>query len=223
MQDLKYAEGAQLVGIPRDNARSTQLRLLASRRLVLTAGSGRGLGVSQMALQTTGEITVEVDRDTAFKFIEVPEQLAQCIPGCSDLRQTAPGSFTAVLTNEVSFMTLSFQVVVEVVKIDSSAHHRSQDHGKAHRVLRPVDWDRQTAPGRGRSRRTTIRHSSDIGLTGKLGGLGQPVFRAKSAEMTTKFGANLKAALEKNAARQKRCQAKGSHEVFRIGGTDYAG
>jgi carbon monoxide dehydrogenase subunit G len=47
--------------------------------------------------------------------------------------------------------------------------------------------------------RTAIRHSSDIGLTGKLGSLGQPVFRAKSAEMSAKFAATLKAALENHA------------------------
>jgi carbon monoxide dehydrogenase subunit G len=51
--------------------------------------------------------------------------------------------------------------------------------------------------------RTIIRHSSEIGLTGKLGSLGEPVFRAKSAEMTAKFAANVKAALEENALKEK--------------------
>lgn len=156
-----------------------------------------------MALQTTGEIVVEVDRDTAFKFIEVPEQLAQCIPGCRDLRQVAPASFTAVLTSEVSFMTLNFQVVVEIVKVDPP------DAIQARITGRPIGFSGQlmgTAElhladaGQGR---TVIRHSSDIGLTGKLGSLGQPVFRAKSAEMSAKFAANLKAALEKSIGAKK--------------------
>jgi uncharacterized protein len=156
------------------------------------------LGGSQMALQTTGEIIVEVDRDTVFKFIEVPEQLARCIPGCHDLRQVAPASFAAVLTSEVSFMTLNFQVVVEVVKVNPP-------HAIEARIIgRPVGFSGQLTgtaelqiadAGQGR---TVIRHSSDIGLTGKLGSLGQPVFRAKSAEMSAKFAANLKVALEKN-------------------------
>jgi carbon monoxide dehydrogenase subunit G len=152
-----------------------------------------------MALQSTGEITVKVDRDTAFKFIEAPEQLAQCIPGCSDLRQVGPGSFSAVLTSEISLITLRFQVVVEVVKIDPPHTIEAKITGK------PIGFSGQligTAKlylGESGQGRTIIRHSSDIGLTGKLGGLGQPVFRAKSAEMSTKFAANLKAALEKNA------------------------
>ena len=156
-----------------------------------------------MPLVTTGEIIVDVDRETAFKFIEVPEQLARCIPGCSDLREVAPGRFTAVLTSEVSFMTLNFQVVVEVVKIDPAHTIEARITG------RPIGFSGQLVgkaqleladAGQGR---TVIRHSSDIGLTGKLGSLGQPVFRAKSAEMSTKFAANLKAALEQNAGRRE--------------------
>jgi carbon monoxide dehydrogenase subunit G len=199
MEDLKYAEGAQLVRNPSRQCPLNTAAIIGPLsqfcRLL-----GPPLGGSQMALQTTGEITVGVDRDSAFKFIQVPEQLAKCIPGCSDLRETAPGIFTAVLTSEVSFMTLSFQVTVEVVKITPPDSIEAKITGK------PVGFSGQlmgtaklhlAAAGQGR---TTIRHSSDIGLTGKLGGMGQPVFRAKSAEMTAKFGANLKAALEKNGA-----------------------
>ena len=152
-----------------------------------------------MALQTTGEIVVEVDRETAFKFIEVPEQLAQCIPGCRDLRQVSPKSFTAVLTSEVSFMTLTFQVVVEVVKISPpdaiEAKITGRPMGFSGQLMGTAELQLADA-GDGR---TIIRHSSEIGLTGKLGSLGQPVFRAKSTEMSAKFAANLKAALEKGA------------------------
>jgi len=43
---------------------------------------------------------------------------------------------------------------------------------------------------------TDIRYTAKVGLTGKLGGLGEPVFRAKSAEVAREFGANLKVAIE---------------------------
>ncbi len=35
-----------------------------------------------------------------------------------------------------------------------------------------------------------------VDLDGKLGGIGQPVFRAKSDGLSKKFGANVRAALE---------------------------
>jgi hypothetical protein len=37
-------------------------------------------------------------------------------------------------------------------------------------------------------------------LTGKLGGLGQPVLRATSAKMAREFGDNLKAEIERGRA-----------------------
>ena len=156
-----------------------------------------------MALQTNGELTVDVDQDTVFKFLEVPEQLAKCIPGCHDLRQIGPTSFSAVLTSEISFMTLSFQVRVEVVKIDAP-------HGIEARITgKPIGFVGQLVATAGLQirnagqGRTMIQHSSDVSLTGKLGGLGQPVFRAKSSEMAKKFTANLKAALEGDSTATK--------------------
>jgi carbon monoxide dehydrogenase subunit G len=155
-----------------------------------------------MGLETTGEIIVEVDRETAFKFLEIPDQLARCIPGCHDLQQVTPGTFSAVLTSEVSFMKLNFQVNVEVVKIDPPHVIQARVTG------RPLGFSGQLVgtaelhfADAGESR-TLIRHSSDIGLTGKLGSLGQPVFRAKSAEMSGRFAANVKAALEDHVRRK---------------------
>ena len=153
-----------------------------------------------MPLETTGEIIVEVDREAAFKFVQAAEQLAQCIPGCSDLREAGPGRFTAVLTSEVSFMSLNFQVVVEVVKIDPPSDIEARITGRPTGIsgnLTATAALHLTDAGPGR---TLIRHSSSVGLTGKLGSLGQPVFRAKSAEMSAKFAANLKAALENSPA-----------------------
>src|SRR5438093_6874945 len=71
-----------------------------------------------MALQTGGQVRVAVDRATAFDYIGDPVRLAQCIPGCKDLRELSPGRYSAVLTNEVAFITLSFKVIVEVVKFE---------------------------------------------------------------------------------------------------------
>lgn len=156
-----------------------------------------------MPLETTGEIIVEVDREAAFKFVQIPEQLARCIPGCSDLREIGPGRFTAMLTSEVSFMTLNFQVVVEIVKIDPPNDIEARITGRPTGMSGNLTATAALHLADAGAGRTVIRHSSSVGLTGKLGSLGQPVFRAKSAEMSAKFGANLKAALENNAAGTK--------------------
>ena len=46
------------------------------------------------------------------------------------------------------------------------------------------------------ARTTTMRYVLDIGLTGKLGAIGQSAFRAKAEELAGVFGSNVKAAIE---------------------------
>ena len=64
-----------------------------------------------MALQNTGEITVGVNRAVAFEFARNPQQMAECIPGCHDLQQLSEDRYSAVLTSQVAFVTLSFKVI----------------------------------------------------------------------------------------------------------------
>lgn len=149
-----------------------------------------------MALQTSGQVRVEVDRATAFDFVGDPVRLAQCIPGCGDLREVSPGVYSAVLTNEVAFIRLSFKVIVEVVKVEPPNAIEGKITGEAiglvgRVVANAVLQLSEAGPGQ-----TDIRYTATVGLTGKLGGLGEPVFRAKSAAVAREFGANLKTAIE---------------------------
>ena len=148
-----------------------------------------------MALETTGEVTVEVDRATAFAFVQDPKRLAGCIPGCRDLLELAPGRYSAVLTNRVAFMTLSFKVVIDVVRIEPpneiEAKITGDSVGLPGHLVATASVQLTEAGGR-----TTIRYVTDVGLTGKLGGLGQPAFRATSVQLAREFGANLKKGIE---------------------------
>jgi len=152
-----------------------------------------------MALQTKGQIIVSADSATAFAFVSDPLRIAQCIPGCHDLREITPQRYSAVLTNKVAFLTLSFNVVVEVVKIDPprmiEAKITGQAIGPAGRVTALAGLEISDA-GPGRSE---IRYSANVGLAGKLGGLGEPVFRAKSSQVAQEFATNVKAAIENSA------------------------
>src|ERR1700693_4678889 len=135
-----------------------------------------------MALQTAGEVSVDVDRTAAFGFVSNPLRLAQCVPGCHDLREISAGRYSAVVTSKVAFITLSFKVIVEIVDIEPpgaiEAKITGDAIGLAGRVVATAGL-RLISAGDGR---TAISYSTDVVLTGKLGGLGESVFRAKSAE-----------------------------------------
>jgi hypothetical protein len=159
-----------------------------------------------MALQTIGQIRVNVDRATAFEFVRDPVRLARCIPGCSDLGELSPGRYSAVLTNEVAFIRLSFKVVVEVVKVEPPGAIDAKITGEAIGLVGRIVANAGLQLSEAGPSQTDIRYSAHVSLAGRLGGLGEPVFRAKSAEVAREFGANLKAAIERTQDSQLRIQ-----------------
>jgi uncharacterized protein len=149
-----------------------------------------------MAFQTSGEFVVGVDRDAAFGFVGDAVRVARCIPGCTDLSELSPGRYSAVLTNEVAFITLRFKVIVEVVKIEPPNAIEAKVTGETIGLAGRVTANAGLQLSEAGPKSTQIRYTSSVALAGKLGGLGEPVFRAKSAEVARQFGVNLKAAIE---------------------------
>ena len=150
-----------------------------------------------MAVETTGEITVDADRPAAFAAARTPARLARCIPGCRDLKEVGPDKYTAVLTSTVAFMTLSFNVAIEVTRVEEPHLLEAKITGDAVGLAGHVVAAARLQLDEAGERRTTVRYATEIGLTGRLGGLGQPVFKATSAKMAREFGANLKAEIER--------------------------
>lgn len=153
-----------------------------------------------MALHTSGEISVDVPRDVAFSFLQDPQRLAACIPGCRDLRELASNRYSAVLSSRVAFITVSFKVTIEIVRLDPPHAIGATITGDAVGLAGHVAAAAAVVLTDEDGQRTTIRYTTDIALTGKLGGLGQPVFRATSAQLAREFGDNLKHALEAQPA-----------------------
>ena len=149
-----------------------------------------------MALDTSGEITVAVDRPTAFAVVRDPVRLARCIPGCTELSEVVPDRYTALLTSRVAFMTLSFKVIIDVAKVEPPTTLEAKITGDAVGLSGHVVATARMDLAETADRHTTIRYATEVGLTGKLGSLGQPVLRATSAKLAREFGANLKAEIE---------------------------
>ena len=149
-----------------------------------------------MALQTSGEVRVNVPRALAFDFLQDPQRLAACIPGCHDLRELGPNRYSAVLSSRVAFLTVSFRVTIEVTRIDPPHAIEATITGDAVGLVGHVVARAGVTLSEAGDRQTIVRYVTDINLTGKLGGIGQPVFRATSAQLAREFGENLKQALE---------------------------
>jgi len=149
-----------------------------------------------MALQASGEITVSVDRLTAFAVVRDPVRLAGCIPGCQDLRELSQDKYSAVLTSRVGFLTLKFKVTIDVIKMEPPSAVEAKITGDAIGLAGHVQATAGVQLAEAGAGRTTIRYTADVGLAGKLGGIGQPILKARSVQLAREFGANLQAAIE---------------------------
>ncbi len=149
-----------------------------------------------MGIHTEGAVAVDAEQSVAFDFVSDPARLARCVPGCRDPQEISPGRYAAVIRNKVAFITLDFKVIVEIVKTEPpnviEAKISGDAVGHSGRVTANAALRLETAAEGG----TQIHYSTDVSLMGKLGGMGESVFRAKSAELAREFAANLKAAIE---------------------------
>lgn len=149
-----------------------------------------------MALHTTGDVSVDVPRSVAFSFLQDPHRLAACIPGCREVREIGPNRYAAVLSSRVAFITLGFNVTIEILRLEAPDTIEASISGDAVGLVGHVSATAAVHLTDESTHRTRIRYTTDVALTGKLGGLGQPVFRSTSAQLAREFGANLKRALE---------------------------
>jgi carbon monoxide dehydrogenase subunit G len=118
------------------------------------------------------------------------------MPGCRDLTALDDGRYAANMEVRVGFVPLKFRGTVsldEVVPperlsgtvVAKPAGMPGQLQTAAHLALDAID-----------AHTTQMRYLLDIGITGKLGSIGQSAFRAKAEELATVFGANVKSAIE---------------------------
>jgi carbon monoxide dehydrogenase subunit G len=149
-----------------------------------------------MALHTSGDISVDVPRAEAFAFLQDPRRLAACIPGLHDLRELGPDRYSAVLTSRVAFMTVSFNVTIDIVNVEPMHAIEAKISGDAVGLVGHVAARAAVRVTDEGERGSRINYATDVTLTGKLGGLGQPVFQATSARLAREFGENLKKAIE---------------------------
>lgn len=153
-------------------------------------------------MNTTGSVTVARERAEVYAFVSDPRRLAACIPGCTNLRELEAGTYAATLSSRVGFLTAKFDVMVKIVREDPGAAIDATIAGTAVGMPGRLEAKAGVVLADAAGGGTLIRYAVDVALTGKLGGLGQPVFRAKSEELAREFGANLASALD--AARGSR-------------------
>ena len=153
-------------------------------------------------MEFSGKIEIKAPRTAVFEKLADPRFFATCIDGVSDLKEVDPTHYTAVMEMRVAYIRFKFNILVEIA--DSVAPHRivAKSEGTPVGVVGRLTSTATTTLTESAGI-TTVAYFIDVGLTGKLGSMGQPVLRSKAKELERQFAANLKAAFESGTQRQE--------------------
>ncbi|MCL6592394.1 MAG: hypothetical protein K6T31_00325 [Alicyclobacillus sp.] len=151
-------------------------------------------------MQVSSQFTVGCPHADVFQFVSTPERLAGCIPGCSQLTDLGDGQYAAVLEVEVAFLKLKFDVTVRLTEVNPPTSLKAVVDGKPKALAGKLSGQVELMVEPIDEQTTRIQYLLEQTMTGKLGGIGQSVFRAKCEEMGSLFAENLKAALSSQEA-----------------------
>lgn len=142
-----------------------------------------------------GEITVKARRDAIFNALRDVRFFASCIDGVGDLTQIDETHYDAIFETKVAYMRFKFNVTVELVRIESPHEIEARVEGTPLGIVGRLTASSVTRLAEAGDE-TKVHYTIDATLTGKLGGLGQPVLRAKAKDMEKQFTSRLRAAFE---------------------------
>jgi uncharacterized protein len=144
-------------------------------------------------MKFSGTLTVAAPRAEVYKALRDARLFASCVEGVRDLAETGPDAYAAVFETKVAYMKFSFKVTVEVVRAEEPREIAAKVEGAPLGIVGRLTATSVTKLSEAGGA-TRIDYDVEAALTGKLGGLGQPVLRAKAKEMERQFAARLGAA-----------------------------
>ena len=116
------------------------------------------------------------------------------------MREVGTDQYAVMVEVGVAFLKLKFEVAVQIVESEPPVQLKAKISGKPVALAGQLTMATDLTLAEISADRTTIAYTVDLSITGKLGSIGQPAFRAKAEEMGQLFARNLKAALEGKAA-----------------------
>lgn len=143
-------------------------------------------------MKLSGDFTVPAPGDVVFQRINDPVFFASCIDGVSNLTEISPNEYSATLETKIAFIKFRFEIEVKIVEVVEPSKIVAEAVGVPKGVVGRLT-SVATAHLEDAADETRITYEIDLGLTGKLGSLGQPVMRSKAKEMERSFIANMNA------------------------------
>lgn len=137
-------------------------------------------------MKFTGEFTVPADRQAVFERLLDPQTLATCIDGVTEIETIDDRNYRAILETRLAYIRFRFAIDVELAEIEEPSRIVVKAVGKplgmVGRIVAGAETKLEEKDGA-----TVVSYDLDMSVAGKLGSIGQPVFRSKAKEMEGAF------------------------------------
>lgn len=149
-------------------------------------------------MKFASQFVVPAAPDKVFALFFDPETMRACIPGCEELRKVDESTYQGSLTNEVAHVkfragfTAEIQSVTDPTGPDDTSVVKAILKGEDRRLGSTIKIDAtMTVAPQGED--ALVSYELEMAMWGKLGRLGEPVIRRRSAEVEKQFAAALTA------------------------------
>ncbi len=140
--------------------------------------------------------SVQAPPQQVWDFVVDPTQMVSCVPGCSKVEQTGENSYRATMSAKVAYITFTANTEVTITRMDPPRELESVAKGEDKRLGSNVRIAATLRLSPQADGSTEVAYRADVSLWGKLGTLGEPVFRQKATQMGREFAQCVKGKLE---------------------------
>ncbi len=139
---------------------------------------------------------VKAPPQRVWDFLVDPTQMVGCVPGCSKVEQVGENSYRATMSVKVAYITFSAATEVAITRMDPPHELESTARGEDKRLGSNMQIAATLKLTPQPDGATDVAYRADVSVWGKLGTLGEPIFRQKATQMGREFAQCVKSKLE---------------------------
>jgi carbon monoxide dehydrogenase subunit G len=130
--------------------------------------------------------TVPAGSERIFELLLDPDSMAVCIPGCQELVRVDERHYSGRLVNEIAHVRFTASFSAEIVELDPPREVRAVLKGEDRRLASSLKLDASLSV-RPNGHGSEVSYSMEMALWGKLGRMGESIFRRRTAEVEKQF------------------------------------
>ena len=143
-------------------------------------------------MRIASSFRVRAPQERVWALLVDPQALLAAMPGCESVERVSDTVYRARLTVKVASITFSAWTETVVTKLEPPDRLESTTRGEDTALASSLRVETRLEL-RGDGEDTEVRYAMDVALWGRLGALGESVFRGKATQLGAEFARRLAA------------------------------